>query len=156
ATTFDLVAGYALPLPVTIIADLLGVPAADRHRFHRWSSRVVSIASARDGLLAIPSVWQFVRYLRGLFERRRADPGDDLITALLQVEDAGDRLSRDELLAMVFLLLVAGHETTVNLIASGTLALLQHPDQLERLRREPALLPAAVEELLRFVSPVEI
>jgi cytochrome P450 len=156
AASVDLVAGYALPVPATVIAELLGVPAADRHRFHRWSSRVVSISSARDGLLAIPSLWQFVRYLRRLFERRRADPGDDLISALLRVEEAGDRLSHDELLAMVFLLLVAGHETTVNLIASGTLALLQHPDQMERLRCEPALVPKAVEELLRFVSPVEI
>jgi cytochrome P450 PksS len=156
AAGVDLVAGYALPVPVTIIAELLGVPAADRHRFHRWSSRVVSISSARDGLLATPSVWRFVRYLRRLFERRRADPGDDLISALLRVEEAGDRLSHDELLAMVFLLLVAGHETTVNLIASGALALLQHPDQMEWLRGAPALAPKAIEELLRFVSPVEI
>jgi cytochrome P450 len=101
-------------------------------------------------------VWAFMRYLRRLFERRRADPRDDLITALVQAEEAGDKLSEDELLAMVFLLLIAGHETTVNLIASGTLALLRHPDQLARLRHDPSLIKSAVEELLRYTSPVEM
>jgi cytochrome P450 len=89
-------------------------------------------------------------------ERRRADPEDDLITALIRAEEAGDKLSEDELLAMAFLLLVAGHETTVNLVASGTLALLEHPEQTERLRREPSLVKPAVEELLRYTSPVEL
>jgi cytochrome P450 PksS len=152
----ELVADYALPLPTTIIALILGVPAGDRDRFHRWSSTIVSVASAREGLLAIPHLWLFMRYLRRLIARRRVNPRDDLVTALVQAEEAGDRLSEDELLAMVFLLLIAGHETTVNLIASGTLALLQHPDQRERLSREPTLIKSAVEELLRYTSPVEI
>jgi cytochrome P450 PksS len=152
----ELVSQYALQVPTTIIAELLGVPTEDRQRFHHWSSRIVSISSMREGVLAIPFVWLFVRYLRRLFAHRRARPGEDLITALLQVQEGGAGLSEDELLAMVFLLLVAGHETTVNLIASGTLALLQHPDQLERLRQDPLLIVSAVEELVRFESPLDI
>jgi cytochrome P450 len=152
----DLVAGYALPLPAIVIAELLGVPAEDHARFHRWSNRLVSVSSGRDMLRALPAALAFVRYLRNLVERRRADPEDDLITALIRVEEAGDRLSEDELLAMAFLLLVAGHETTVNLIASGTLALLEHPEQTERLRRDPSFVKPAVEELLRYTSPVEL
>jgi cytochrome P450 len=152
----DLVAGYALPLPATVIAELLGVPAEDHDRFHRWSNRLVSVSSGRDMLRALPAALAFVRYLRNLVERRRADPEDDLITALIRAEEAGDRLSEDELLAMAFLLLVAGHETTVNLIASGTLALLEHPEQTEGLRHDPSLTKMAVEELLRYTSPVEM
>jgi cytochrome P450 PksS len=98
----------------------------------------------------------FVRYLRKLIEKRRAVPRDDLITALVQAEEAGDRLSEVELLAMAFLLLVAGHETTVNLIANGTLALLEHPEQAHALRNDPSLAKPAVEELLRYTSPVEM
>jgi cytochrome P450 len=152
----ELVAGYALPLPATVIAELLGVPAEDHAKFHRWSNRLVSVSSGRDMLRAIPAAHSFVRYLRRLVERRRADPQDDLITALIRAEEAGDKLSEDELLAMAFLLLVAGHETTVNLIASGTLALLEHPEQTEKLRRDPSLVKPAVEELLRYTSPVEM
>ena len=154
----DLVADYALPIPATIIADLLGVPATDRDRFHRWSSRVVSVTSGRDFVAALPPVFLFMRYLRRLFAQRRVAPRDDLITGLVQAEEAGDRLSSDELLSMVFLLLIAGHETTVNLIADGVLALLEAPDQLERARSEPDLLEsgAAIEELLRITSPVQI
>jgi cytochrome P450 len=152
----ELVADYALPLPATVIAELLGVPAEDHAKFHRWSNRVVSVSSKRDMLRAVPAALSFVRYLRNLVERRRADPRDDLITALIQAEEAGDKLSKDELLAMAFLLLVAGHETTVNLISSGTLALLEHPEQMKRLRHEPLLVKPAVEELLRYTSPVEM
>jgi cytochrome P450 len=152
----DLVAGYALPLPATVIAELLGVPAEDHARFHRWSNRLASVSSGRDMLRALPAALAFVRYLRKLVERRRADPQDDLITALIRAEEAGVKLSEDELLAMAFLLLVAGHETTVNLIASGTLALLEHPEQTERLRLDPSLTKTAVEELLRYTSPVEM
>ena len=152
----ELVADYALPLPATVIAELLGVPAEDHAKFHRWSNRLVSVSSKRDMLRALPAALSFVRYLRKLIERRRADPRDDLITALIRAEEAGDKLSKDELLAMAFLLLVAGHETTVNLIASGMLALLEHPEQMNRLRREASLVKPAVEELLRYTSPVEM
>ncbi len=152
----DLIHDYALPLPTTVIAQMLGVPVRDRQRFHRWSKALFQISASRWGLLkAIPSVWRFIRYLRRLVAARRADPGDDLISALVEAEEGGERLSADELLAMVMLLLVAGHETTVNLIGNGTLALLEHPDQLDRLRGNPALIKPAVEELLRYHSPVE-
>jgi cytochrome P450 len=152
----ELVSGYALPLPMAIITELLGIPNADRRRFHAWSSRMVSVSQPRDVLLALPAAWMFLRYLRRLVAWRRTRPGDDLLSALLQAEEAGDRLSADELLAMAVLLLIAGHETTVNLIASGTLALLDHPDQLERLRSDPTLIGTAVDELLRYVTPLEI
>jgi cytochrome P450 PksS len=153
---FDLVSAYALPIPSVVIADLLGVPASDRHRFHRWSSRMISISSGRDLLLALPSALLFMRYARRLITYRRRQPSDDLVSALVQAEEAGDRLSSDELVSMIVLLLIAGHETTVNLIACGTLALLEYPDQLERLRQAPALMGPAVEELLRYTSPVQV
>jgi cytochrome P450 len=152
----ELVRDYALPLPATVIAELLGIPASDHRRFHRWSNRIVSISSGRDVWRALPAALAFVRYLRKMTRRRRISPEDDLMSALVQAEEAGDRLTEDELLAMAFLLLVAGHETTVNLIASGTLALLQHPEQMEKLRSDPSLIKPAVEELLRYTSPVEI
>jgi cytochrome P450 len=152
----ELVRDYALPLPATVIAEFLGVPAGDHRRFHRWSNRIVSMSSVRDLLRALPAALAFVRYLRKMSERRRTSPEDDLISALVQAGEAGDKLSQDELLAMSFLLLVAGHETTVNLIASGTLALIEHPEQLEKLKADPRLIKPAVEELLRYTSPVEI
>ena len=152
----DLVTGYALPLPATVIAELLGVPAEDHKKFHGWSSRLVSVSSSRDMLRFLPAALSFVRYLRKLVERRRADPRDDLVTALIGAEEEGDKLSEDELLAMTFLLLVAGHETTVNLISGGTLALLEHPEQKEKLKSDPSLIKPAVEELLRYTSPVEM
>jgi cytochrome P450 PksS len=154
--SMDLVAEYALLVPVTIIAEMLGVPSSDYRKFQHWSNRLISNTNMRDVMLSIPSLLMFSRYLRKLIAQRRAAPGDDLLTALIQAEEAGDKLTPDELLSMVFLLLVAGHETTVNLIAGGTLALLQHPEQLERLRKNPALIEPAVEELLRYASPVEI
>ncbi|MGH9795602.1 MAG: cytochrome P450 family protein [Candidatus Acidiferrales bacterium] len=150
----DLVRDFALPLPVAVITDILGVPPADRGKFHKWSSAIVAVNSLKPPVSVIPNVWFFVRFLRRFFRLRRAEPRDDLTSALIQAEEAGDRLSEDELLAMAFLLLVAGHETTVSLIAGGTLELLRHPDQLEKLRREPALIASAVEELLRFTAPV--
>jgi cytochrome P450 PksS len=152
----DLIREYAQPVPTTIIAELLGVPVADRHRFQRWSQTLVTLGSSRWGVvLAIPSVWLFLRYVRQLIRARRASPRDDLMSALIRVEEAGQQLSEDELVAMIFLLLVAGHETTVNLIGNGTLALLEHPSQLQKLRQQPDLVVLAVEELLRFTSPVE-
>ena len=152
----ELVGDYALPIPATVIAELLGVPAEDRRKFHRWSGKLVSVSSGRDMLRALPAALAFTRYLRKIIERRRAEPGDDLLTALVRAEEAGDKLSEDEVLAMAFLLLVAGHETTVNLIASGALALLEHPEQAEALSSDPAITKQAVEELLRYTSPVEL
>jgi len=153
----DLIADYALPIPTTIISEMLGVPASDRHRFHRWS-RVI-VASSPSGwrmLRAIPSAIAFLRYIRRLVRLRRSDPRDDLVTALVQAQDEGTRLEENELVAMIFLLLIAGHETTVNLIGNGMLALLGHPDQMTRLRDEPDLIRTGVEELLRFDGPLEM
>ncbi len=153
----DLIRDYALPLPTTIIAEMLGVPAADRHRFHRWSSAIVTAAASPWNMMtAVPTTWLLMRYIRKTIKQRRANPGDDLLSDLIRAEEAGATLSEDELSSMVFLLLVAGHETTVNLIGSGVLALLEHPDQMERLRNDPALMKPAVEELLRYTSPVEM
>jgi cytochrome P450 PksS len=150
----DLINDYALPLPMTIITEILGVPTGDQHKFHKWSKAVVALSSPNPTVRVLPAIWMFIRYLRRFFKVRRRDPQDDLASALIRAEEAGDKLSEDELLAMVFLLLVAGHETTVNLIGSGTLALLEHPDQMEKLRREPSLIKSAVEELLRYTAPV--
>jgi cytochrome P450 len=152
----DLIHDFALPLPSIVIAEMLGVPAADRHAFHRWSNALMGAAQTRRHMFyAIPNVLQFMRYLRQLIAKRRADPKNDLVSALIQAEEAGDRLNPDELKAMIMLLLVAGHETTVNLIGNGMLALMQHPDQTEKLRRDPSLIKPAVEELLRFTCPVD-
>jgi cytochrome P450 PksS len=152
----DLVRDYALPIPTTIIAEMLGVPKEDRHKFHRWSRAIVkSNPSGWRMVRAIPSAVLFLRYIRKLVKMRRAKPQDDLVSSLVQVEEAGDQLSEDELLAMIFLLLIAGHETTVDLIGNGTLALLAHPDQLEKLRSDPELIRLAVEELLRHSGPLE-
>jgi cytochrome P450 PksS len=153
----DLVRELALPLPMIVIADILGVPRSDRHAFHRWSQAMLAAAQSTWHLLkAVPNGLMFLRYLRKFIARRRADPRNDLVSALIQVEEAGDRLSESELVAMVMLLLVAGHETTVNLIGNGILALLEHPDQMEELRRCPELIKSAVEELLRFTSPLDV
>jgi cytochrome P450 len=153
----DLIHDYALPVPTTIIAEMLGVPVADRHKFQRWSNALMSAGSSTWGLLkAIPNVWAFMRYIREIIKKRRADPHDDLVSALVRAEEAGDTLNADELLAMIMLLLVAGHETTVNLIGNGALALLENPEQMEKLRHDPTLIKSAVEELLRYAGPVEM
>jgi cytochrome P450 len=152
----DLIRDYALPIPLTVIAEILGIPEGDRMKFHRWTKAVVELTARQHALLwgLLPLV-SMVSYLKRIFKRRRADPRDDLITALVQAEEAGDRLTEDELLAMVFVLLVAGHETTVNLIGSGALALLENPEEMRLLRRKPDSIKTAIEELLRYVNPVE-
>jgi len=154
--SMDLIADFALPLPLTVIGQILGVPAEDNDKFHRWSKTLITSGTSRNLLVLIPNIMAFMKYLKKLIKERRAYPKDDLITALVQAKDGSDQLSEDEILAMIFLLLIAGHETTVNLIGSGTLALLEHPDQLEMLRNEPELIKTAVEELLRYVCPVEM
>jgi cytochrome P450 len=153
----DLIDDYAFPLPITVIAELLGVPAEDRNRFREWSNAAVSGNTTQEYLeeILIPHMTAFNDYLLALFEEKRKNPRDDLVSALVQAEEAGDKLSEDELLGMVFLLLVAGHETTVNLIGNGVLALLQHPEQLQKLKDDPSLIKPAVEELLRYDGPVE-
>ncbi len=156
AGQFDLVRDFALPLPVAVISSMLGVPEGERDQFSHWSHTTVSATNNFEMLLGIPNLWRFMRYIRHLVILRRAQPADDLITALLQAREAGDNLSEDEIVAMIFLLLVAGHETTVTLISSSMLALLQHPEQRQQLQRDPALIKSAVEELLRFTTPVAL
>jgi cytochrome P450 len=151
----DLLTDFALPFPLTVICELLGVPVADRDKFQRWTAKVLSSTSQLKMLLALPSALSFISYLKRLFRARRAAPQDDLITALVQAEVEGDRLNENELVAMVVLLIIAGHETTVNLIASGTLALLENPEQRLALADDPSLMTTAVDELLRYTSPVE-
>jgi len=151
----DLIAGYALPLPLTVISELLGIPPEIRGRLHVLSRSTFSATTIPGVLLSIPDQKRMIRNIRKLVAERRREPRDDLITALAQAEEAGDKLSEPELVATIALLLVAGYETTVNLIGNGALALLQHPDQLDRLRTEPGLAPSAVEEVLRYTSPLD-
>jgi cytochrome P450 PksS len=153
----ELIRDYALPIPLMIISEMLGIPAGDQRRFHRWSNAIVAATGgAADLIRVLPALWRFVRYLRRVIARKRAQPEEDLISGLVQARESGDSLRDDELVAMVFILVVAGHETTVNLIGNGALALMEFPEQRERLRREPGLDALAVEELLRFHSPIEI
>jgi cytochrome P450 len=145
----DFLDAFAFPLPIQVICELLGVPSEDRDRFREWSTALVdgqAPAEARRGI---------TEYIRTLIGQRRTDPGEDLISGLIAVRDDEDRLSEDELTSMVFLLLIAGHETTVNLIGNGTYLLLSERERWERLRAERELLPSAIEEFLRFEGPVE-
>jgi pimeloyl-[acyl-carrier protein] synthase len=162
AGSMDLIEAFAYPLPVMVICELLGVPLEDHERFKGWS---LDIARGLDAIM-LPVDSEVARrsgaarhalsgYFRGLIAERRASPRGDLLSALIAAEEAGDTLSEDELLASCILLLVAGHETTVNLIGNGTLALLRHPEQLRRLRENPGLITSAVEELLRYDGPVQ-
>jgi len=148
----DLLASFAFPLPITVICELLGVPAGDRDDFRTWSATIVSDTPGPEVFQAHATA--MARYFMALLAAKRQQPRDDLLSALLAARDDEDRLSENELVSMAFLLLVAGHETTVNLIASGVLALLLNPAELARLRAEPALTGRAVEELLRYVNPV--
>ncbi|HEX6676678.1 MAG TPA: cytochrome P450 [Actinomycetes bacterium] len=159
AGAMDVVEDLAYPLPVTVICEMFGVPEADWDRFRTWSRGLVRLL---DPLVAEDAFEQALEarrglrgYLRELIAERRAHPADDLLTALIAAEDQGQALSEPELVSMCVLLLVAGHETTVNLIANGTIALLRHPRALARLKADPSLAGGAVEELLRYDSPVQ-
>ena len=155
--TVDLVQEVAVPLPLSVISTMLGVGDAERDEFHVLMERFVvrlGSGSASDALRAIPTARKLYAVLERLAAQRRAEPDDGLISALLQASEDGDSLSDDEVMAMIFLLMLAGHDTTANLIGSSVVALMEHPDQADRLRTEPALLPLAVEELLRFTTPV--
>jgi len=157
----DLIADFAYPLPVSVINEMLGVPAEDRTLFRQWS---FDIARSLDAIvLPDPDVIARGRaagaaigsYFEDLIAERRRTPRADLLSAMIAVEEAGDRLSTEELLATGLLLFLAGHETTTNLVGNGMLALLRHPGELRRLRQDPALVESGVEELLRYDSPVQ-
>ncbi len=149
----DLIEDYAFPLPITVIAEMLGVPVEDRERFREWTK---ALLFGDDPDKAKTSVMEFMMYMHQKIDERQTAPRDDVLSALVNAEESGDTLNRQELLSMIFLLLVAGHETTVNLIGNGTLALLQNPDQLAKLQAEPTLINNAVEEMLRYNGPVEV
>jgi len=161
AEPVDLLSGMAEQLPVDVIAELLGVPGTDRPLLRPWSNAIVKMyeygRTADVESAAETAAAEFVAYLRELAAQRRQKPGDDLLSHLVGVRDSeGDRLTEDELVTTCILLLNAGHEATVNVSGNGLLALLQHPDQLQRLRDDPALLPTAIEELMRFDSPLQL
>ncbi|GAA4953532.1 cytochrome P450 family protein [Actinoplanes utahensis] len=149
----DLIDTFAFPLPIQVICELLGVPAADRDAFRAWSNDIVAGALAGDRLRT--SIDALIGYIGELLTDRRKNPDDDLLSGLIQVRDAEDRLTEDELSSMVFLLLIAGHETTVNLIGNGAWLLLRDRTRWERLRSQRDLLPSAIEEFLRYEGPVE-
>jgi cytochrome P450 len=159
----DIVDRMAFPLPVAVICDLLGVPLADAGRLHGWSNAVVSridpvstqTATEEDVSRVERAEAEFADYMRALLSERRASPGSDLLSALVCANDPADRLSDGEAITTAMVLMIAGHETTVNLIANGVLTLLRHPELIDRLRLEPRLMSSAVEELLRYESPVQ-
>jgi cytochrome P450 len=156
----ELVHDLAHPLPVIVIAELLGVPLEDRDRFRVWSSEVAEILDPLSGREGLDPAWRGAEGLAGYFrellaERRRA-PKDDLLSAMLASEEAGRGLEETDLLSLCGLLLAAGHETTTNLIGNAVLALLRHPGEKKRLLDDPTLIPGAIEEFLRFDSPVQL
>jgi cytochrome P450 len=151
----ELISQFSYPLPITVICEMLGIPPEDREQTRRWSENLLSAQSPERMEEIGRDIGEFIAYLRELFARKRETPGDDLISQLLQVEVDGDRLTEDEILAMVFILFVAGHITTVNLIANGVFALLTHPAQAAKLRSDSGLVTNAVEEILRYYGPAE-
>lgn len=150
----DLIEAFAFPLSVTVICELMGIPVADRESFRAWSGTLLSSRGTREQSRA--AAVEMHDYFTRVVAQRRQSPTDDLISALIDARDSGDALTENELLSMIFLLLVAGHETMVNHLANGALALLTHPQELARLRDDPSLLPSAVEELLRYANPLNI
>jgi cytochrome P450 len=160
AAGFDLIDALAFPLPIAVICHLLGVPAEDHAQFRAWGHDVAATldpqtAAAAQAQSRVAEV-ALIGYLQDLVRERRANPDDTILSALIAAEEEGDRLSSGEVVRMAFLLLIAGFETTVNLIGNGTVALLGDPDGWDRLRQDPALVPMAIEEMLRYDSPVQM
>ena len=160
AGSIDVIAEFGRPLPVTVIAEMLGVPAEDRDTFRGWSEALAHTVDpdmdADTAARAAAAGLEFMDYFTAMAEERRQHPQDDLLSGLAAAEDEGDRLTADELVTNCILLLIAGHETTTNLIGNGTLALLRNPAELSRWRADPSLAKTAVEELLRYDSPVHL
>jgi cytochrome P450 len=147
----DLIGDFAYPLPINVISEMMGVPPQERHQIREWSE---VIARNNEDPQRTAKLDSFSNYVIHLVASKKAKPQGDLTSKLVQIEEDGDRLSERELLSMIALLIFAGHETTSNLIGNGALALLDHPDQLDRLKKDPGLITTAVEELLRFCGPV--
>jgi cytochrome P450 len=157
--TIDLITTLAQPLPLMVICELFGVPAGDRDRVRAWSRQLVNqtkTVAAPDASQRIEQAAdEFEEYLQNLIEKRRTEPANDVLSALAAVAERGDQLTKNELISTCYLLLVAGHETTVNMIGNGTLTLLRHPGQLHQLQQDPTLIRSAVDELLRYDSSVQ-
>ena len=157
---FDLMENLASLLPTVVIAEMIGVPVEDREQFKVWSDRFARLLepnlTEEEGVVVLQTAKEFRNYFAPIIEARRTDPRDDLVTRLVQAEEEGDKLTTDETQVNLRLLLVAGNETTTNLIGNGLRALLQHPEQLQLLREQPELIPNAIEELLRWDSPVQV
>ena len=158
--TMDLIADFAFPLPITVISDMLGILPTHRQQFRTWTQAIVQsqAVTLKPGQEAAGQAaeQEFITYIKTLLDSKRSHPGDDLTSGLVQAEEQGDTLSEDELIAMVFLLITAGHETTATLIANGMLALLEDAEQMQLLRANSRLLPSAIEELLRYTAPVSL
>lgn len=155
-TSMELIQDYAYPLPIIVICEMLGLPSEERDQFRQWSHGLVSAINVPEKYKQIESdMLAFTQYIKTLIQRRRQDPKEDLLSLLVQAESEGDTLSETELISTILLLIVAGHETTVNLIGNGIFTLLNHPDELQTLRDTPSLMDSAIEELLRFMGPVE-
>lgn len=155
--SMNLVDDYAFPLPIIVISEMLGIPVEDRQKFRVWSQAIIDFSDTPESLEEYKhKIGEFAEYLEYLVRKKREKPAEDLLSSLIQAESEGTRLSIEELYSTIMLLIVAGHETTVNLITNMTFALLNHPDQLEKLRQNPDLIDSAIEEALRFYSPVEL
>lgn len=155
--SMNLVDDYAFPLPIIVISEMLGIPVEDRQKFRVWSQAIIDFSDTPESLEEYKhKIGEFAEYLEYLVRKKREELAEDLVSSLIQAESEGMRLSIEELYSTIMLLIVAGHETTVNLITNMTFALLNHPDQLEKLRQNPDLIDSAIEEALRFYSPVEL
>ncbi|TCW58151.1 cytochrome P450 [Bacillus thuringiensis] len=155
--TLNLVDDYSFPLPIIVISDMLGIPKEDQAKFRIWSHAVIASPETPEEIKETEEqLSEFITYLQYIVEVKRKDPKEDLVSALILAENEGHKLSARELYSMIMLLIVAGHETTVNLITNTVLALLENPDQLQLLKEDPKLIDAAIEEGLRYYSPVEI
>ncbi|QOS79338.1 cytochrome P450 [Paenibacillus sp. JNUCC31] len=151
----NLIDEFAFPLPIIVISEILGVPLEDQDKFRLWSNSIIDATSEENDEVFNQHAKEFIDYLNAWFAKVREQPGDDLISQLVVAEESGEKLSEKELLGVVALLIIAGHETTVNLIGNGVLALLEHPDQRDLLIKQPELIHNAVEEMLRYNGPVE-
>ena len=151
----DLIEAFAYPFPVTVISDMLGIPREDRETIRGWTEDLLRVDRGRVDEEVQAGLREFIDYLTELFERKRLAPADDMISRLVHAEEDGDVLDEDEVLATVFLMFLAGHVTTVNLVGNGVVALLTHPGQLAKLKADPSLAKGVVEETLRYWGPVD-
>lgn len=153
--TINLIDEYAFKLPIIVISEILGVPTEDQDKFRVWSNSIIGASNQEMNEQVVQHMNEFIAYLKDWFAKVREQPGDDMISQLVIAENQGDRLSEQELYGVVTLMIIAGHETTVNLIGNGVLALLEHPEQRKLLQEQPELIHGAIEEMLRYNGPVE-